>query len=30
MRRVDRELDSLASCNTPEEYEALVQRALCE
>jgi molybdopterin-guanine dinucleotide biosynthesis protein A len=30
MRRVDRELDSLASCNTPEEYEALVARALCE
>jgi molybdopterin-guanine dinucleotide biosynthesis protein A len=30
MRRVDRELDSLASCNTPEEYEALVQRALWE
>jgi molybdopterin-guanine dinucleotide biosynthesis protein A len=27
MRRVDRELDSLASCNTPEEYEAIVARA---
>lgn len=27
MRRVDRELNSLASCNTPEEYEALVARA---
>jgi molybdenum cofactor guanylyltransferase len=27
MRRVDRELDSLASCNTPEEYAALVERA---
>ena len=30
LRRADRALDSLASCNTPEEYEALVQRALCE
>jgi molybdopterin-guanine dinucleotide biosynthesis protein A len=30
MRRVDRELDSLASCNTPEEYEALVARVLSE
>jgi molybdenum cofactor guanylyltransferase len=30
MRRVDRELDSLASCNTPEEYEAIVTRALSE
>jgi molybdopterin-guanine dinucleotide biosynthesis protein A len=28
LRRADRELDSLASCNTPEEYEALVARAL--
>jgi molybdopterin-guanine dinucleotide biosynthesis protein A len=30
LRRADRALGSLASCNTPEEYEALVVRALRE
>jgi molybdopterin-guanine dinucleotide biosynthesis protein A len=30
LRRVDRDLDSLANCNTPEEYQAVIARANLE